>query len=228
MADAHAAVATLTTVVQGDHGELPADVVARVHTWLVRREAMAYEDAALNDLFETAASLLRAERDSVADWRLRCTGFRAIAGGLAQTARASRRAMDRASSRSSSADYHAWRQRVKDHWLQTRLLQARCRDGLALDERRLEALDGYLGECHNCTILGEVLTSDSTLDRSDAVGCLRAVRRYERKMRRCAHRLGEAIYRETPTDFVKRVRRLWRSARRATSQPRGRSWRSAA
>jgi hypothetical protein len=109
------------------------------------------------------------------------------------------------------------------------LLEGRCGDALALDERRLEALDGYLGECHNCAILREVLTADSTLNRSDAARCLRAVRSYERQLRRYARRLGTAIYRETPKDFVKRVRRLWRSTQRPRgTRQRGTPWPSAA
>ena len=226
MADAQEAVATLTRVAQRDGEELSADVLQGVRAWLIRRESMAYEDAALSDVFDTAAALLRAERDAVMGWRLSRTGFRAIAGGLERTARAGRRAMARAITSSRSEDYHVWRQRAKDQWLHTRLLEGRCGNALALDERRLEALDGYLGECHNCAILGEILTTDSTLDRDDAARCLRALRRYERELRRCARRLGKAIYHETPKQYVRRVRRLWYSTR--GTQRRGTPWRSAA
>jgi hypothetical protein len=133
----------------------------------------------------------------------------------------------RASSHSSG--YHTWRQRVKDQWLQIRLLEERCGDGLALDEHRLEALDGYLGEWHNCAVLSRILTTDSTLNRRDAARCLRAVRRYERELRRCARRLGTAIYAETSKAFVTRVRREWRSTNRTRTTPRrGTPWRSAA
>ena len=229
IADGQATVDTLAQLSEGPRGDLPEDVAVKVRAWLLRREAMAYEDAALHDVFDTAAALLRGERDAVDHWHLRKGGYRAIAGGLEQTARAARHAMARAVRTSRSEDYHAWRQRAKDQWLQVRLLQARCGDGLALDERRLEALDGYLGECHNCSILGQVLTTDSTLDRDDAARCLHAVRRHERELRRCARRLGKAICRETPNDFVKRVRRLWRAAQRTSGTPqRGTPWRSAA
>lgn len=226
MADAHEAVATLTRVAQRDDDELSADVLQGIRAWLVRRESMAYENAALSDVFDTAAALLRAERDAVMGWRLSQTGFRAIAGGLERTARASRRALARAMTNSRSEDYHVWRQRAKDQWLHTRLLEGRCGDALALDERRLEALDGYLGECHNCAILSEILTTDSTLDRDHAARCLRALRGYERELRRCARRLGTAIYHETPKHYVRRVRRLWYSTR--GTQRRGTPWRSAA
>jgi hypothetical protein len=229
IADAQATVAMLARVAWRDGGELPADVVARLRASVLRRESMAYEDAALTDAFETAAALLRAERDAISEWRVSLTGFHAVAGGLERTARASRRAMVEALSSSRVEDYREWRQRVKAHWLQVRLLTGRCGGGLALDERRLEALDGYLGDCRNCAILRQILISDSLLDRTDAALGLRAVRRSERELRRCARRLGTAIYDETPRHFVTRVERLWNSTRRTRrAQPRGTPWRSAA
>ncbi len=229
IADAQATVAMLARVVWRDGNELPADVVAKLRASVVRRESMAYEDAALNDVFETAAALVRAERDAISEWRMSRTGFHVVAGGLERTARASRRAMVKALSTSRIEDYREWRQRVKAHWLQVRLLKGRCGDRLALDERRLEALDGYLGDCRNCAILRAILTTDSLLDRTDAVLGLRAVRRYERELRRCARRLGTAIYDETPRHFVTRVERLWNATRRSQrTHPRGTPWQSAA
>ena len=180
-------------------------------------------------MLETAAALLRAERDAVSQWTLRKSGFRAIAPGLERSARDGREAMARARSRFSSARYHRWRQRVKDQWLQVRLLQSRCADdALALHERHLEELDGCLGEYHNCVILRDVLTSDSSLAREDAALCLRLVRRYERDLRAKARALGEQVHAETPRHFVKWVRHLWYADRRRSTAERGKSWRPAA
>jgi hypothetical protein len=229
IADGQATVPTLGRVAERYGHALPADVTATIRATLLRRKSLADEDAALNDVPGTAAALLRAERDTIPDWRLTETGFRAVAAGLEQTARAGRNAMNKALTSARSQDYHRWRQRVKDQWLQVRLLQGRCGDGLALDERRLEKLDGCLGECHNCAILCEILTSDSTLNRSDAARCLRLVRRYESALRRRARRLGMTVHQETPKQFIRRVQRLWRSARLTRRPPqRGKSWRPAA
>jgi CHAD domain-containing protein len=227
VADGQAIVETLARLAERHRGELPADTLAAVHARLVRREAAADEEAALNDVLGTAAALLRAERDAVSRWTLRETGFRAIAPGLERSAQDGRDAMARALSRFSSARYHAWRQRVKDQWLQVRLLQSRCGGALALHERHLEELDGCLGESHNCAILRDVLTSDAALARDDAALCLRLVRHYERELRAKARELGEQVHAETPRRFVKRVRRLWYAARRSTARE-GTSWRPAA
>ena len=229
IADGQASLATLTQVAERYGHGLPPDVTALVRASLLRRQSLADEEAALNDVLHTAAALLRAERDGVKDWVLSETGFDAVAPGVKRTARAARRAMVKAMASSRSERYHTWRQRVKDQWLQVRLLQERCGNGLALDERRLEELDGCLGDCHNCAVLCDVLASDATLNGDDAAHLLSLVRRYERELPRRACRLGTTVHHETPKRFVSRVRRLWRSARRTRRSPqRGTSWRPAA
>ena len=228
-ADGQAVLETLARVAARYRDELPRDVAAGIHDRLVLGETIAHEEAALNGVYEAAAVRLRRVRNGVNDWELRATGFRVIASGLERTLRNSRRAMAKAAAHGRSDDYHTWRQRVKDHWLQIRLLQRRCHDRLAADERHLERLDGFLGEGHNCAILCDTLRSDATLTRADAARCLRLVRRYERALRRAARQLGAKVYHDTPTQYVARVRRLWRSARRSSpARQRGTSWRPAA
>ena len=229
VADGQAVVATLARIVERYGDEIPSDVHAEIRDTLLRRESMADEQAVLDHALETAAALLRVERDAVSRWTLNETGFRAIAPGLGRSARVGREAMARARSRFSSARYHRWRQRVKDQWLQARLLQSRCGDGaLALHERHLEELDGCLGECHDCAILRDVLTSDSSLAREDAALCLRLVRRYERDLRTRARELGGRVHAETPRHFVKWVRNLWYADKRRRATQRGTAWRPAA
>jgi hypothetical protein len=228
VADGQAVLETLARVAARYRDELPRDVVADVHHSLVRRDTMAREQAAVNDVARTAARLLRRERDRVRHWELSERGFGAVAEGYERTVTAGRRAMVKAAN-GQGDEYHTWRQRVKEHWLQIRLLQERCGNRLGADERRLEELDGLLGECHNCVILRDAVRSDSTLTRTDAARCLRVVRRYEHTLRRAAHQLGAKVYQDTPAQDAARVHRLWRSARRATPVPgRGTSWRSAA
>ena len=229
IADGQASVATLAQLAERYGHELPQETVATIRATLLRRTSLADEEAAWKDVSHTAAALLRAERDGVKDWTLSETGFDAVAPGLKRTARAVRRAMAKAMASSRSQGYHTWRQRVKDQWLQVRLLQERCGNGLALDERKLEALDGCLGECHDCAILCDVLATDAALSPADAAHLLSLVRRHERELRRRACRLGTTVHQDTPKRLVSRVRRLWRSARQARqSSRRGTSWRPAA
>ena len=156
-------------------------------------------------------------------------GFRAVAAGLERTVRAARRARARAIAHPTIGNYHTWRRRVKDHWLQVRLLEGRCGDELMAWQQGLEALDGCLGEHHNCVLLQQVLVSTVLLPRHESADILRLLRRYQRTLRRDAHNLAAQLYVETPRQVVRRVRRLWRIAREAGPATKARaSWARAA
>jgi CHAD domain-containing protein len=229
VADGCATVETLERIAAKYRAALPRQTRADIRALLLRRQAVANEEASLSGAIQTAAALLCKERRGLGRWRLGQSGFHAIGPGLGKSVRSSRRAMTLALARPSVEHYHSWRQRVKDQWFHVRLLQARCANALAVDERRLEALDGCLGEYHDCALLQNALTSDSALDRSDAARCLRLVRRHQRELRAKARRLGREIHRESPRRFVKRVKRHWRSARLARgAAERSTSWQRAA
>jgi hypothetical protein len=109
---------------------------------------------------------------------------------------------------------------VKDQWFHVRLLEGRCGGALATDEYNLEALDGYLGEHHDCVLLHAALIGDVLLPRKDAAHVLRLIRRYRGELRRGAQQLGARIYTETPRQFVDRIRRARRSAEHQSRRSR--------
>jgi len=115
-------------------------------------------------------------------------------------------------SKPKPSHFHTWRRYVKDHWFHIRLLEGRCGYHLVAYERRIEALDGILGEYHNVILLRDLLVTDRSLPRDESARCLRVVARYQRVLRRHAEILGARIYTERPRRFVRRVRHLWRDA----------------
>jgi hypothetical protein len=147
----------------------------------------------------------------VKHWHLKAEGFGAVAAGLKESVRRARGAMIDAWLHPTAARHHAWRHHVKNHWFHVRLLEARCGNHLLAYQRRLEALDGVLGEYHNLVMLREVLVTDSALSRHETARCLKVVARYQRALRRHAQVLGARIYSEKPRRFVRRVKRLWHS-----------------
>jgi len=209
VADGQGVIATLDQIDRRYHGLLPKQVVASIRAGLVDRGARADRQAWTEQVLETAAAALRAERRHVKEWRLRADGFRAIAPGLEQSVRRARNAMMKAWARPTAAHYHAWRRHVKDHWFHLRLLEGPCANRLAPDQRRLEALDGMLGEYHNLVLLRHVLATESRVSRAQTIQCLRIVSSYQRVLRQHAQSLGARMYAEKPRRFVRRVKQLW-------------------
>jgi hypothetical protein len=216
IADGEAVVDTIARIGSRYRDRFPRRTFNTVRAGLVELESRAGRKANFDRVLERATRLLHVEQKRTRQWELRAPGFRALAPGLEKSVRRCRRAMVRARLHPTDEHYHVWRHRVKDLWLQVRLIQARCGGRLAADEARLERLDGCLGEYHNCVLLARILAAEPLTSRQRTAGCLRLIRRYQEDLRREIHPLASEIHRETPRQFVQRVHRLWRSASAAT------------
>lgn len=207
--------------------QLAGPIVAAIRKGVETRRLIADKRASSRHVLDTVTRLLAAELARLDGWTLRRHGYRAIAHGLERTALRADRAMRRTRTQPTIAHYRSWRRRVKDQWLQLRLIDRRCGGGLGSRRRDLEALDGSLGEHHNCALLERMLLRDMILNRSATARVLRVVRRYRARLRRDASRLAVRVYSETPWEFVGRAEYLWRAARdgaantqMASSRPR--------
>ena len=215
IADGEAMVDTIVRLGQKYRDRLPRQTVAGLRAGLLERERRVGRKAMLDRLLPRVAELLRREERPVSTWTLNATGFRAVSHGLERSVRRARQAERRADAHPTVERYHAWRRRAKDLWLQVRLLEGRCRDKLLPDERRLEALDGFLGEYHNVVLLERILVNEGVASREDTARCLRLLRRYQAELRYRATTIGRAIAEEKPRHFVRRVHRYWHAANRA-------------
>jgi CHAD domain-containing protein len=228
IADGEAVVDTLDRIGEKYRDEFPRPTFRTIHAGLVELEFRADRKAKFDRVLETVTRLLRIEQNRTRLWRLEASGFYAVAPGLERSVRRTRRAMARTLEQPTDEHYHRWRRRVKDLWLQVRLLQARCGGGLAREEAQLEQLDGYLGEYHNCLLLAAVLTAEPLASRPRTARCVRLVRRYQAELRREIHPLARETLREKPRRFVQRARLLWRLAKPPRRIPAGSPWQRAA
>ena len=213
VSDARAIAATWADVAQRYRHLLPRHALPVLRVELERQWDLADHKSGSDPGLRTAAKMLSKERKKVADWRLTRSGFAAIAPGLEKTVRAARQAMKRCHTEPDFENYHVWRGRVKTWRLQMRLLQGRCGDGLAVDQERLERLDGVLGECDGCALLERVICSVTVLPRQELARCLRVLHTHQASLRARARELGRQIHGEKPRPFVKRVKSLWHEQR---------------
>jgi hypothetical protein len=224
VADGQGVIETVDELARRYPKALPREMVEAIRADLLERERRIDAVADADHILDRAAITLRSERPRVQQWQLTEEGFRALAPGLRQSVRRAREAMIATWTRPTPDRHHVWRRRVKEHWLHVRLIEAGCGDHLLPYQRRLETLDGILGEYHNVVLLREVLTTDTALSRREAAQCLRIVAKYQRLLRRHSQVLGARIYVERPRQFVRRVKRLWRAATAASPTKKGHSF----
>ena len=218
VADGQGVIETLNAIAHRYRRALPPGTIEAARAGLIRRSRRTDEQARVRGVVHIAADTLRGEQERITQWHVAGDGFRAISPGLHESYRRARHMMIVAWSRPTAAHYHRWRRFVKDHWFHVRLLESRCGHDLLTYERRLEALDGVLGEYHNVILLREVLVTDRFVSREETARCLRVVAQYQRVLRRHAEALGLRVYSERPRRFVRRVRTLWRRTPRETRE----------
>jgi len=212
VADGQGILETLDQMAHRYRKLLPKEAVRSIRTGLRERSARTDREASARGVIKRAADTLRSEAKRVKSWSIQGEGFEAIGPGLEESYRRAREGMILAWSKPKASHYHSWRRYVKDHWFHVRLVEENCGNHLLPLQRRLEALDGLLGEYHNTVILREILGTDWYTSHRETTRCLRVVSRYQRLLRRHAETLGVRVYSEKPNRYLRRVRRYWNGA----------------
>lgn len=210
VADGEAVVRAFTALAAAHAAELPAAATDAVRRYLAERQAANNRRAARHHVLRRVVEALGKERGRARHYAMRGDDYPLLAPGFERTIRRSRAAMARAFACQTARHYHDWRRRVKDHWLQTRLLNGRCDNRLSGDAQRLDELDALLGNCHDLALLAAILVEGVPLTRAHAATCLRVIRRTQWQQRRAASVLGAAVYGDTATEAVNRAARAWR------------------
>jgi CHAD domain-containing protein len=209
VADGQGILETLDQLAHRYRKLLPKDAVHSIRTGLRERSARTDREASARGVIKRAAETLRSEAKRVKHWSIHGDGFDVIGPGLEESYRRARDGMILAWSKPKASHYHSWRRYVKDHWFHVRLVEENCGNHLLPLQRRLEALDGLLGEYHNLVILREILGTDGYTSHRETTRCLRVVSRYQRLLRRNAETLGVRIYSDMPHRYLRRVKKYW-------------------
>ncbi len=228
VADSEALVRTLDALCCRYPDALPPAVQTELRAVLGRREREVRRRVDFRRLRLKVAGQLAAEQVRVRTWQLGGAGVDAVAAGVRRSVRRGRRSMRRALARPTTRRYSTWRRRVKELWFQLRLIEGCTGGRLIEDQRRLEQLDGVLGEAHNCALLCDALVAGALHSRADTAHCLRIVRRYRADLRREARAVAPLVHGVPPRAYSARVARCWHTATVAGSPPGTVTWHPAA
>ncbi len=164
---------------------------------------------------EVAIASLRDARRRFGQLRVK-GGFDRIGKGLQKSYRGGRRAFARAYSRGADEDFHAWRQRVQQHWRHMQLLEAAWPDVLNARVALAKELSQILGDDQDLFMLCERLRSEGggLTEAPEIQAFLAACQERKQALRAEAKPRGDRLFIERPRAFRERMTACWDTARR--------------
>lgn len=215
--DAGAILDSLKALRKNHADELAGPEIDAAEQAILRRKRNLEKSGHLDETLPKLATgidqaLARAKRLKVP-----ADGFGAIATGLKVRFRRGRKAMFRARTHPAPENYHEWRKRVKDHWYHARLLEDVWTELMKAYAEELKALQEWLGEDHNLTVIRDVLLGELNFREDDATmtKLLPVIRHEQEALRERSFALGSRVYAEKAGRVVARFETLWNAGREA-------------
>jgi CHAD domain-containing protein len=192
-----------------------ADEVTPAALDVVRDALDARRDAASRvvqqRVLEAAREDLREGRERIDRWQLDGDGFEVLAGGFRRSYRRAREAMAEAVDDPSTATWHEWRKRAKDHRYHLELLQPAWKPVIKAQRKELHRLTEVLGDDHDLAVLRELLHAEP-----DELGGVATVEvatalldRRRAELQREAALLGRRVFVDSPKALTTRVAAAW-------------------
>ena len=210
--DAQALLATFDSVVAVPSEAPRLDGFESVRAELVRRAGAEPDgDDAWASTFERAGDLLRAGHDLVVDADLHADGWGAVRGGLAQTYRRGRDALEVVYDDPTPDNFHELRKRAKYSWYHLRLLGPSAPAILDPLAKQFERLAEGLGDAHDLAVLRVQLDDDPDSFGGEATvhAALELLDQHREKLEHDGVSLAEQLYAEPPKPFARRLERYW-------------------
>ena len=144
--------------------------------------------------------------------RFTARGWPALAPGLRKTCAQARQRMCSACPAGDDEAFHRWRVRVKNLDYQLQLLEPIWPRHLGRMLARLRRLQEKLGDDHDLAVVERLLgQAPDTFGGAGQVECVvHYLRQRSRKLRHASEPLGQAILREKPRSFARKLARHWK------------------
>jgi CHAD domain-containing protein len=184
--------------------DMPAGVARELRRQLTDQHAERRADGR-EEPARRVVAILKEARVRIGDWPLGRDSFEAVADGLERSYRRGRREFRAARGDPSTAALHQWRKRVKELWYHHTLLRCAWPPVMAAFGDQAHELSDRLGDDHDLAMLAgwvaENVGEEPELDE--------AVQRRRAQLQGEAFALGERLYAEKPSAYLRRLERLW-------------------
>lgn len=183
---------------------------------MVQSQPLREQDAVIN-----AVALVKAAEQRVRDWRLAHSDWSMLRSGLKQVYRQGAQRFDKAFENPSVERLHDWRKRAKDLWYFLRLLKPIWPGVMAALDQELKLLGDYLGDDHDLAILRQTFTDqpEASDNRRELELLVTLIDRRRSELQLASQRLGQRLYAEKPSAFVKRLETYWQVWQLEAAQP---------
>jgi len=216
--DGAAIVDTFDRVRRRYPARIPEHTYGILRRGLIGAAEQRARQARRDGLVDRAAAALADTRQSAKRWQGPSVSVAEMIDVVADSYRASRKAMARAGESRRSAVVHRWRKKLKTLWYQLRLLKP-LTPGLAPLVADMKRLETELGEDHNLVLLGATLRAcrDLRWMRAEVRLVEQLATRMRPPLRKRAFALGRRLHRRKPRAFARWLRRA--AAPKRTQRP---------
>ena len=214
--DADVMLQALDAISDRYSGQVPKTSFDAVRERLAARREAARAALVASESIGLASEELRSALQRTDAWRLRRGGWKAIAPGLSRSYKRGRKAFKRARGGPSTENLHEWRKRCKDLWYHLRLLSSAApetMEGHAGDAHRLSEL---LGDDHDLAVLRQAVAALEDEVAVDVGPLFGLIDHRREQLQTQAWLLGERLYAEKPSAFLRRLHRYWKAWRAET------------
>jgi CHAD domain-containing protein len=187
--------------------------------WELRKAIQDQRALGDGDGRRTAAAgvvaMLHEARGRVDQWPIGHDSFDALHDGLGRTYRSGRDDFRAARSEPTVEALHEWRKRVKDLWYQHSLLRALWPPVMQAVGGEAHELANRLGDDHDLAMLADWVREHAEAEPE----FFEALERRRSELQDEAMALGERLYADKPSAYLRRLRRFWAASQTSVRAP---------
>jgi CHAD domain-containing protein len=212
--DASVLIETLHELEKDSGEDLPPEPTLKLQERLDHEREQALASLRTDEAMVAAfVADIKHARARTASWTFDTEGFDALEPGLRRIYRRGRKAMRRAHSDPTDENLHEWRKRVKDLWHVEQIMRSAAPKKIKKLRKRTHALSDLLGDDHDLAELRLAVdrTPDSFADQVAQAAQIAVIDRRRKGLQKQAFATGKKVYRRSPKQFVRAIRRGWQS-----------------